>query len=84
MGKRELVLIAVFVALGAAVYQFRAAPPPPGSEGVSFGGIMQKLKREVQGAQESASATSSQSRAIDASVKLVRIKIPRNNTLTIT
>ena len=84
MGKRELVLIAVFVALGAAVYQFRAAPPPPGSEGVSFGGIMQKLKRDVQGAQESASATSSQSRPIDASVKLVRINIPRNNTLTIT
>lgn len=84
MGKRELVLIAVFVVLGAVVYQVTAPPPPPGSEGVSFGGILQKLRREVQGANETATATSSASRPIDASVKLVRINLPRNNALVIT
>jgi hypothetical protein len=84
MGKRELVLIAIFVAVGIAVYQFTAPPPPPGSEGVSFGGIVQKLKREVQGPRETATATASQSRPVEPSVKLVRLNIPRNNALTIT
>lgn len=84
MGKRELVLVALFVAAGVVVYQFRAAPPPPGSEGVSLGGIFQKLKREVRGAQESATATSAQTRRVDVSVKLVRLNLPRNNALVIT
>ena len=84
MGKRELVLIAVFVVLGAVVYQFTAPPPPPGSEGVSFGGIVQKLRREVQGAQETATATSTAAHAVDPSIKLVRINLPRNNALVIT
>ena len=84
MGKRELVLVALFVVIGVAVYQFRADPPPPGSEGFSFGGIVQKLKREVQGARETAAATTSESRPVEASVKLVRLNLPRPNGLTIT
>lgn len=84
MGKRELVLAALFVAIGVAVYQFRAAPPPPGSDGVSFGGIVQKLKREVQGAREAASATTTHAHRVDPSVKLVRLNLPRANALTIT
>ena len=48
MGKRELVLISLFVVIGIVVYQFTAPPPPPGSEGVTFGGIVGKLKREIQ------------------------------------
>ena len=84
MGKRELVLAALFVAIGVAVYHFRADPPPPGSEGVSFGGIVQKLKREVQGARETANASASQSHPVDASVRLVRLNFPRANALTIT
>lgn len=83
MGKRELVLIAVFLVMGIGVYQFRAAPPPPGSEGFSIGGLVQKLKREVQGAREVATATSAQSRPVDGPVKLVRLNLPRNNALII-
>ena len=83
MGKRELVLVAVFLVMGIVVYQFTAPPPPPGSEGVSIGGIVQKLKREVQGARENATASTTQSRPVDAAVKLVRLNIPRNNTLII-
>lgn len=84
MGKRELVLAALFIAIGVVVYQFRAAPPPPGSEGVSLGGIVQKLKREVQGAREQATASTAESRAVDASVKLVRLNFPRANEVVIT
>jgi hypothetical protein len=83
MGKRELVLVAIFLAVGIVVYQFTAPPPPPGSEGVSVGGIFQKLKREVQGSRESATADSSQTLAVDASIRLVRINFPRSNDLTI-
>lgn len=84
MGKRELVLISLFVVIGIVVYQFTAQPPPAGSEGVSFGGIVGKLKREIQGNRETASATIKQALPVDASTKLVRINLQRSNDLTIT
>lgn len=84
MGKRELVLIALFAALGIVIYQFTAPEPPPGSENVSVGGIFQKLKRQVQGAREVATAESRQSMAVDEGVRLVRINLPSPNDLTIT
>lgn len=84
MGKRELVLVAIFVAVGIVVYRFTAQPAPPGQEGLSFGGIVQQLKREVQGAQAEATATRSQARPVEPAVRLVRFNLPRNNTLTIT
>ena len=83
MGKRELVLIGLFLAVGIVVYQFTAPPPAPGSEGVSVGGIFQKLKREMHGARESATADSRQTLAIDNSVHLVRINFRGANDLTI-
>ena len=84
MGKRELVLVAVFLVMGIVVYQVTAPPAAPGSSGVSFGGIVQKLKREVQGSREQATSTSRQTKVVDPGVRLVRLNIPRNNTLAIT
>src|SRR5829696_2269016 len=83
MGKRELVLISLFVVVGIVVYNFTAPPPPPGSEGVSFGGIVQKLKRGVQGSREQATSSSRQSLPVDGAVRMVRVNIPRNG-VTIT
>src|SRR3954467_7892468 len=83
MGKRELVLIAVFLAVGIVVYQFTAPPPPPGSAGVSVGGIFQKLKREIHGARENATAESKGSLSVDPSIRLLRINLPRANDLTV-
>src|SRR3954453_12611981 len=84
MGKRELVLIALFAAIGVVVYQFTAPPPPPGSDGVSVGGIFQKLKRGVHGSREEATADFRQSLAVDATVRLIRINFPRATDVTIT
>lgn len=84
MGKRELVLISLFVVMGIVVYQFTAPPPPPGSEGVSFGGIVGKLKREIRGNREAATATVKQALPVDVGTRLVRINLQRSNDLTIT
>ena len=84
MGKRELVLISLFVVMGIVVYQFTAPPPPPGSEGVSVGGIIGKLKREIQGSRETATASVKQAMPVDLGTRLVRINFQQNNDLTLT
>jgi hypothetical protein len=84
MGKRELVLIAVFVVLGICVYQLTAPPPPPGSEGASLSGILRRMKRGVQGARESATVDSQVTAAVDATVRQLRINFGRSNDLTVT
>jgi hypothetical protein len=84
MGKRELVLISVFVVLGICVYQLTAPPPAPGSEGVSLSGIFRNMKRGVQGARESATADSQQTAAVDAAVRELRVNTSRSNDLTVT
>jgi hypothetical protein len=84
MGKRELVLILVFVVLGIGVYQLTAPPPPPGSEGISLSGIFRGMKRGVSGARESATADSQQTAAVDASLRELRVNINRSNDLTVT
>jgi putative adhesin len=84
MGKRELVLIVIFVTLGIVVYQVTAPPPPPGSEGFSLSGVIQNIKRGVQGARETATVDSAQALPVDADVRQIRVNIPRNGELTIT
>ncbi|MBI2832837.1 MAG: hypothetical protein HYX76_00230, partial [Acidobacteria bacterium] len=49
MGKRELLLIAVFGLVGLAVYQFTAPPARPGQEGFSIGRAWQHIRTEIQG-----------------------------------
>src|SRR5258708_9846494 len=83
MGKRELVLIAVFVVLGIGLYEFTAPPPPPGSEGVSLSGIFRNIRRTVHGSRDSASADSAQTAPVDASVKELRVNFARWNDMTV-
>ena len=83
MGKRELVLIVVFVVLGIGVYQVTAPPPPPGSEGISFSGIFRNMKRGIQGSRESAQADSQQTVSVAAATRELRINVPRTSDLTV-
>ena len=83
MGKRELVLIAVFVVLGIGVYQLTAPPPPAGSEGISFSGIFRNMKREIQGSRESATADSQQTVPVDAALRELRVNVARNSDITL-
>jgi hypothetical protein len=84
MGKRELVLVTIFVVLGIVVYQFTAPPPAPGSEGFSVGGFFQNMRRGIQGPRESATASFTQTSPIDAETRQVRFNLPRNGDLKIT
>ena len=83
MGKRELVLIVLFLVAGVVVYQVTAPPAPPGTD-VSVGGIFQRIRRQMQGARETATGTSSQTIPVGAGVESVRISLPRPSELTIT
>ena len=83
MGKRELVLIALFAIAGIVVYQVTAPPPPPGSEEVSVGGILQRMKRQMQGPRETATAQDHQAVEVGAAVRLLRISFAYGNDLTI-
>jgi len=78
------VLVALFVVLGIAVYQFTAPPPPPGSTGFSVSGLLRGLRRGVQGPRETATADSLQTVAVPASAGILRINIARVSDVTIT
>src|SRR5436190_13555084 len=82
MGKRELVLIALFLVAGVVVYQVTAPPAPPGSD-LSVGGIFERAKRQMRGARESASGESRQTVAVSAAATIVRISLPRPCDVTI-
>lgn len=83
MGKRELVLIALFAALGVGVYQLTAPPAPAGSD-LSVGGIFQRMRRTMQGPRETASADSQQAVPVATGITVVRVALPRPSDVTLT
>jgi len=48
MGKRELLIIVIFVAVGTVAYQI-AAPPATGDRGFSFANFFKEARREIRG-----------------------------------
>ena len=83
MGKRELLLVAVFVLLGAAVYQITAPARAPGTEGATLSAIWQNLRRHIKGNQATVDADVAASTP-GASARELRITIPRAKTITVT
>jgi hypothetical protein len=83
MGKRELVLIVLFLVAGVVVYQVTAPPPPAGTD-VSVGGIFQRIRRQMHGARETSTGTFTQSVPLLPGVETVRINLSRPSELTIT
>jgi hypothetical protein len=69
MGKRELVLIALFVVVGAVVYQVTAPPLQPGQEGFSFGRVIQNMRRGIQGRHAQATAETRRTEAVSDDIK---------------
>ena len=83
MGKRELLLVAAFVIVGAIVYQFTAPPPAPGERSFAFGQIVDHIRRAVRGNQASAEVTTRSTHAVDAGVSELRFEDLRSASLTI-
>ncbi len=57
MGKRELLLVAAFVIVGALVYQFTAPPPAPGERSFSLSQLIGNVRRQVRGNRAQADTT---------------------------
>jgi hypothetical protein len=72
MGKRELLLIVIFVAIGAVAYQL-TAPPPKEGQGFSLSRLWGNARREIQGNQPIASATQTGTIAVGAAVTELRV-----------
>lgn len=84
MGKRELLLLAIFAVLGVAVYHVTAPPRAPGSQGFSVTRLIRNARRHINGNRESASAHSQASMPADASLRELRVNIMRGSALDIT
>ena len=74
MGKRELLLVAVFVVFGAVVYQATKPAGDPNRPGWSFGGIVEQIRREVRGNQGRVEVTTNQLIPAPPSLREIRIE----------
>lgn len=83
MGKRELLLIVAFAAVGVVVYQATAPPPAPGTRGFSLSRILNEVRREIRGNPASAEMTRSSTHPIGPTVTEFRV-ISGFTNLTIT
>jgi hypothetical protein len=72
MGKRELLLILAFAAVGAVIYQL-TAPPTPEGRGLGLGRLIQSARREIQGNRAHAEHTTSTTARLDATVDELRV-----------
>jgi hypothetical protein len=73
MGKRELLIIAAFVVIGAVAYQLTAPRSTPGAKRLSFSSLIDNVRREVRGNRSTASVTSRGTVADVADLNEVRI-----------
>jgi hypothetical protein len=73
MGKRELVIAAVFIVLGFGVYRLTAPPGDPSSQGFSLSRIINELRREVRGQRATAETTFTATQPAPDTLKEIRI-----------
>jgi hypothetical protein len=83
MGKRELLLIVAFIVVGTVVYQVTASPADPARASWSFGGMIQKMRREVSGNRASAKTKTTQTVPAADSLRELRI-VMRTGAITVT
>jgi hypothetical protein len=72
MGKRELLIVIAFVAMGIVAYEV-AAPPDTSGSGFSFSRLVQNVRRQIRGNHASAKATRTGVLTLSAAVTEVRV-----------
>ena len=83
MGKRELLLIFAFAAVGSVVYYATAPEAAPGQQGYSIAKIVDGLRREIRGNRSSAEITTTTTVPLRPGITEVRFETG-NAPLTIT
>lgn len=73
MGKRELLIAAVFLVLGFGVYRLTAPPGDPSSGGFSVGRVIDEIRREIRGDQGRAETTFAATRKVPDTVSEIRL-----------
>jgi hypothetical protein len=76
MGKRELLLVVVFIVVGVIVYQVTAPPPRPGQSGLSISRILAGARRALHGNRGRAEVTHSTSYSLTPSTTEIRVSGP--------
>jgi hypothetical protein len=82
MGKRELLLIAGFIVLGALVYQATAPQRQPGESRFNLRGIVDEIRREVRGRHARAEVTLRTSHSVPPGVAELRVTL-QNTPVTV-
>ena len=73
MGKRELLIAAVFVVLGFGVYQLTAPPSDASSNGFSIGRMIDHVRREIRGQRATAEETFAAARPVPDTITEIRL-----------
>ena len=73
MGKRELVIAAIFIALGFGVYRLTAPPGDPSERGFSLSRIINEVRREISGQRANAETTFTATQAVPGTVTGIRL-----------
>lgn len=83
MGKRELLLIAAFVVVGAIVYQFTAPPPADGERSFQPGQVIEHIRRAIAGNRASAEIVNRSTQPVEPDVSELRFEPLKSASLTI-
>ncbi len=84
MGKRELLLIAAFVIVGAIVYQVTAPPPAAGERSFGPSQLIDHVRRVIRGNRASAEVVTRSMHPVDAAVSELRFADMKSANITIT
>jgi hypothetical protein len=84
MGKRELLLIAAFVVLGAIVYQFTAPPPAPGERDFAPGQFLDHIRRAMRGNSAAAELTTRSTNGVDPAISELQFADLKSTNVHIT
>src|SRR6476660_829979 len=84
MGKRELLLIAAFVVVGAIVYQFTAPPPAAGERSFAPGQIFEHVRRAMRGNRASAELSTRTTYPVESAVSELRFADLKSTNVSIT
>ena len=83
MGKRELLIIIAFVAVGALAYQLTAPAPKEGESGFSISKIFSGIRNEIRSHAASANVTTSGAVALRPGVTEIRLNAMRSMPVTV-